>query len=148
MRSRSPWDWIVGGQGSVAARGKWIPPNVTPSATPSVNSRGRYPRCAAQLFEKTGDPGRIRTCDLLLRRQLLYPAELRSRRNLARATRRLPKGQPLSLPALAKTRVRSKDAAAASPAPGAEARAPADPPRPGRPLTIAEHKQGEMRTKA
>ena len=26
-----------------------------------------------------GDPGRARTCDLLLRRQLLYPAELRGR---------------------------------------------------------------------
>ena len=30
-------------------------------------------------FEKTGDPSRIRTWDLLLRRQLLYPAELRDR---------------------------------------------------------------------
>src|SRR5919112_2374912 len=28
-----------------------------------------------------GDPGRARTCDLLLRRQLLYPAELRGRSN-------------------------------------------------------------------
>jgi hypothetical protein len=31
-----------------------------------------------------GDPGRIRTCDLLLRRQLLYPAELRGRNHVRR----------------------------------------------------------------
>jgi transposase len=29
--------------------------------------------------ELVGDPGRIRTCDPLLRRQVLYPAELRDR---------------------------------------------------------------------
>gem|GEM_PF-6769808 len=32
---------------------------------------------------KTGDPGRARTCDLPLRRRLLYPAELRGRPRLA-----------------------------------------------------------------
>ena len=31
------------------------------------------------LLLEFGDPDRIRTCDLLLRRQLLYPAELRGR---------------------------------------------------------------------
>ena len=34
-------------------------------------------------FEKFGDPGRARTCDLPLRRRLLYPAELRSWSRLA-----------------------------------------------------------------
>jgi hypothetical protein len=32
----------------------------------------------------TGDSGRARTCDLPLRRRLLYPAELRSRTQLSR----------------------------------------------------------------
>ena len=31
------------------------------------------------LLKKTGDPGRIRTCDRPLRRRMLYPAELRDR---------------------------------------------------------------------
>ena len=31
------------------------------------------------ITKENGDPCRIRTCDLLLRRQLLYPAELRDR---------------------------------------------------------------------
>ena len=30
-------------------------------------------------MEKSGDPGRIRTCDHSLRRRVLYPAELRGR---------------------------------------------------------------------
>ncbi len=30
-------------------------------------------------YELIGDPDRIRTCDHLLRRQVLYPAELRGR---------------------------------------------------------------------
>ena len=30
-----------------------------------------------EVFDFPGDPGRIRTCDPLLRRQVLYPAELR-----------------------------------------------------------------------
>ena len=40
-----------------------------------------------------GDPDRIRTCDLLLRRQLLYPAELRDRIKDAniKCTREAPK---------------------------------------------------------
>ena len=32
-----------------------------------------------QWSENDGDPDRIRTCDLLLRRQALYPTELRDR---------------------------------------------------------------------
>src|SRR5262245_32853263 len=45
---------------------------------------------AAQVAEKIGDPGRIRTSDLQLRRLLLYPTELRGlgpqcRTNIARA---------------------------------------------------------------
>ena len=35
-----------------------------------------------QALEFIGDPCRIRTCDLLLRRQLLYPAELRDQINI------------------------------------------------------------------
>src|SRR3979490_3176680 len=31
---------------------------------------------------KNGTPGKIRTCDLLLRRQALYPAELRARTHM------------------------------------------------------------------
>ncbi len=39
---------------------------------------GALPACATPRdFSILGDPDRIRTCDLLLRRQLLYPAELR-----------------------------------------------------------------------
>ncbi len=40
--------------------------NPTESSTAPVNGEGPH-----------GDPGTTRTCDLLLRRQLLYPAELR-----------------------------------------------------------------------
>ena len=36
-------------------------------------------------IDKLGDPGKIRTCDLLLRRQLLYPTELRDLNCLAHA---------------------------------------------------------------
>ena len=40
-------------------------------------------RCSIHLsygrrIKKSGDPGRIRTCDLLIRSQALYPAGLRS----------------------------------------------------------------------
>ena len=35
-------------------------------------------RAAAAAWGNAGAPGRTRTCDLLLRRQLLYPAELRA----------------------------------------------------------------------
>ena len=41
-------------------------------------SHGAFPRESLGTKIRTGDPGRIRTCDLLLRRQLLYPTELRS----------------------------------------------------------------------
>ena len=37
------------------------------------------PTESLQVTENSGTPGRIRTCDLLLRRQALYPAELRAR---------------------------------------------------------------------
>ena len=46
---------------------------------------GKVSQRESQLIEnegsgnETGDPGRARTCDLPLRRRLLYPAELRSR---------------------------------------------------------------------
>ena len=36
-----------------------------------------------------GAPGRIRTCDHPLRRRMLYPAELRAPRGLARAVKKL-----------------------------------------------------------
>ena len=35
------------------------------------------PMCPGQTQDFIGDPGRTRTCDPLLRRQMLYPAELR-----------------------------------------------------------------------
>ncbi len=34
---------------------------------------------AIKILARNGDPGMTRTCDLLLRRQLLYPTELRDR---------------------------------------------------------------------
>src|SRR5262249_31164181 len=41
---------------------------------------GGYKRGGRQyLFQQNGDPGRNRTCDLMLRRHVLYPAELRGR---------------------------------------------------------------------
>ena len=38
-----------------------------------------------QAFKSNGAPGTIRTCDLLLRRQTLYPAELQARLGCLRA---------------------------------------------------------------
>ena len=38
---------------------------------------------SAELRKVLGDPGRTRTCDPLLRRQMLYPAELRDHREAA-----------------------------------------------------------------
>ena len=42
---------------------------------PAREPAGRFEK--VQIL-KSGDPGRARTCDLPLRRRLLYPAELRS----------------------------------------------------------------------
>jgi hypothetical protein len=44
----------------------------------SLNSDSEF-RC---LLEKNGAPGGIRTPDPLLRRQMLYPSELRARRSI------------------------------------------------------------------
>ena len=49
---------------------------------------------AFRLCFGTGTPRGIRTPDLLLRRQLLYPAELLARIHAARSTPRLPKTKP------------------------------------------------------
>ena len=44
-----------------------------------------------QHVDFSGDPGRTRTCDPLLRRQMLYPAELRDqRRNIGCLSRFAP----------------------------------------------------------
>lgn len=40
-------------------------------------SRGIFQQCSCQIKKMDGDPCRTRTCDNLLRRQVLYPAELR-----------------------------------------------------------------------
>ena len=42
------------------------------------------------FFIENGDPGTIRTCDLLLRRQLLYPAELRDHNGRNYTTGNIP----------------------------------------------------------
>ncbi len=48
-----------------------------------TGSNRRHPACKAgalpaELIARNGDPGRIRTCGLLIRSQTLYPAGLRS----------------------------------------------------------------------
>ena len=45
---------------------------------PEDTFEGDYGRLLARVFEKAGAPCRIRTCDLLVRSQTLYPAELRA----------------------------------------------------------------------
>lgn len=42
-----------------------------------VANTGKKSLAGAKLFKESGDPCRIRTCDLRLRRPVLYPAELR-----------------------------------------------------------------------
>ena len=59
------------------------------SGTNTGKPIGKVSQSESQLIEnegsgnETGDPGRARTCDLPLRRRLLYPAELRSWSRLA-----------------------------------------------------------------
>ena len=64
------------GSGSIVQRRK-IVPNIVPNA--GIDSDfGCLSFCFSITYSKKGcDPDRIRTCDLLIRSQLLYPAELR-----------------------------------------------------------------------
>jgi hypothetical protein len=43
-----------------------------------VSNKLGFKTSKERRYRKYGAPGRIRTCDLLLRRQLLYPAELQA----------------------------------------------------------------------
>jgi formate--tetrahydrofolate ligase len=52
--------------------------NFSPLYNWSLSIKDKIERIAKEIYGADGsDPDRIRTCDLLLRRQLLYPAELR-----------------------------------------------------------------------
>lgn len=55
------------------------PPPARTSPTSAVTPPSRLLSPLVQLLETLGAPGRIRTCDLRLRRPSLYPAELRAR---------------------------------------------------------------------
>ena len=48
-----------------------------PTHDPDGTKRGIKPNVFKKGYKYPGDPGRTRTCDPLLRRQMLYPAELR-----------------------------------------------------------------------
>jgi hypothetical protein len=69
------------------AIGRSASATVKAKTPPRRSGSGNFAPLSPDSHRAAGDPGRIRTCDLLLRRQLLYPAELRSRviRNLARS---------------------------------------------------------------
>lgn len=53
--------------------------SVVVSVGVSLGLFSRFRGAGAKCFFSIGTPGRIRTCGLLLRRQTLYPAELRAR---------------------------------------------------------------------
>jgi hypothetical protein len=53
--------------------------NAAPDAAPDGSAANSLPRRSIQDIDIIGDPGWIRTSDHRLRRQVLYPTELRSR---------------------------------------------------------------------
>ena len=52
---------------------------VEQNSTKTLRSVDEKMDVKAQVFEKYGAPGTIRTCDRLVRSQVLYPAELQAR---------------------------------------------------------------------
>ncbi len=64
------------GRKAPSPRAARVPARTSVFCLSQVRMRARH---APPHWVAYGDPGRIRTCDRLLRRQMLYPAELRSR---------------------------------------------------------------------
>ena len=57
---------------------------VVPLATEEKTHKHGFLEKATAIEVSQSTPGRIRTCDLLIRSQLLYPAELRGQRGFAK----------------------------------------------------------------
>ena len=55
---------------------KWT--EIRPSKGSNAKTVGETPLYVFETERENGTPDKIRTCDLLLRRQALYPAELRA----------------------------------------------------------------------